>query len=86
VSGKEEREVKARLLGVLFDEEIPDPRDALLIGLCREANLFALILAPAELERVGPRIAQVAALEELNRSLAEAIRDIYARIVRFAPI
>ncbi|MGG5820975.1 GOLPH3/VPS74 family protein [Falsiroseomonas sp. HW251] len=86
VSGKEEREVKARVLGVLFDDEIPDPRDSLLIGLCRAAGLFALILAPAELERVQPRIEQVSNLEELNRSLTDAIREIYARISRYAPI
>ena len=86
VSGKEEREVKARILGVLFDDEIPDPRDSLLIGLCRAAGLFALILAPAELERVQPRIEQVSNLEELNRSLTDAIREIYARISRYAPI
>lgn len=86
VSGKEEREVKARIIGVLFNDEIPDPRDSLLIGLCRAAGLFSLILAPAELERVQPRIAQVANLEELNRSLTDAIREIYAQIVRYAPI
>jgi Golgi phosphoprotein 3 len=86
VSGREEREVKARLLGVLFDDDIPEPRDALLIGLCRAASLFGTILAPAELERLQPRIAQVADLEELNRSLAEAVRVVFAQIARHAPM
>jgi len=86
VSGKEEREVKARLLGVLFNDEIPAPHDALLIGLCRAAGLFALILSGQELDRVQDRINQVADLEELNRSLSSAIQDIYAQIARFAPM
>ena len=86
VSGKEEREVKSRLLGVLFNDDIPDPRDSLLIGLCRAAGLFSLILAPHELDKVQPRIDQVADLEELNRSLSDAIREIYAQIARYAPM
>jgi hypothetical protein len=86
ISDKEEREVKARILGVLFKDEIPDPRDSLLIGLCRAAGLFSLILTPSELDRVQPRIDAVADLEELNRSLADAIREIYAQIARYAPM
>ena len=86
VSDKEEREVKARIMGVLFKDEIPDPRDSLLIGLCRAAGLFPLLLSSQELDRVQGRIDQVADLEELNRSLADAIREIYAQIARFAPM
>jgi Golgi phosphoprotein 3 len=86
VSGKEEREVKARLLGVLFNNEIPEPRDALLIGLCRAAGLFSLILTQHQLDQLQTRIDQVADLEELNRSLSDAIREIYAQIARYAPM
>lgn len=86
VDDKEEREVKARIFGVLFNDDIPDPRDSMLIGLCRAAGLFSLILSPQELDRVQPRIDAVADLEELNRSLADAIREIYAQIARYAPM
>ncbi len=84
VSGREEREVKARLLGVLFNDDIPDTRDVLLIGLARAANLFAVILSEEELERAQPRIDQVADLEEINRSLAAAVRDILGQVSRYA--
>ena len=84
VSGKEEREVKGRLLGVLFDDDIPEPRDVLLIGLCDAANLLSLVLSEAELEKAAPRIAQVAALEELNRSLAASVQEILGQLTRFA--
>ncbi len=86
VSGKEEREVKARIFAVLFNDEIPEPRDALLIGLCRAAGLFSLFLAPHELDRVQARIDQVSDLEELNRSMSDAVREIYAQIARYAPM
>jgi hypothetical protein len=86
ISDKEEREVKARIMGVLFNDEIPDPRDSLLIGLCRAGGLFTLLLSSQEIDRVQPRIDAVADLEELNRSLADAIREIYAQIARYAPM
>jgi Golgi phosphoprotein 3 len=86
ISDKEEREVKARIMGVLFQDDIPDPRDSMLIGLCRAGGLFSLILSTQELDRVQTRIDQVADLEELNRSLADAIREIYAQIARYAPM
>ena len=75
--------MKARLLGVIFNDEIPEPRDTLLIGLARATGLLALILSPTELERAQPRIDQVANLEELNRSLSAAVQEILAQVARY---
>jgi Golgi phosphoprotein 3 len=86
VSDKEEREVKARLTGVIFDDDVPDPRDSLLIGLCRAAGLLPLILAPDTLEAAEPRIRQVADLDELSRSLGNAVRDIFIEMARYTPL
>ena len=86
VSDKEEREVKARLTGVIFEDDIPEPRDSLLIGLVRAAGLLPLILAPDTLEAAEPRIAQVANLEELSRSLGNAVRDIFVEMARYTPM
>ena len=86
VSDKEEREVKARLTGVIFDDDIPEPHDALLIGLCRAAGLLPLILSEDTLEAAEPRIEQVANLEELSRSLGNAVRDIFVEMARYTPI
>ncbi|TPG61285.1 GPP34 family phosphoprotein [Roseomonas nepalensis] len=86
VSDKEEREVKARLTGVIFDDHTPAPRDSLLIGLARAAGLLPLILAPDALEAAEPRIAEVADLDELSRSLGNAVRDIFVEMARYAPM
>lgn len=86
VSDKEEREVKARLTGVIFNDDIPEPRDSLLIGLCRAAGLLPLILAADSLEAAEPRIEQVANLEELSRSLGNAVRDIFMEMARYTPM
>ena len=86
VSDKEEREVKARLTGVIFNDDIPEPRDALLIGLCRAAGLLPLILSADTLEAAEPRIEQVANLEELSRSVGNAVRDIFMEMARYTPM
>ncbi|MFH5923660.1 GOLPH3/VPS74 family protein [Roseomonas xinghualingensis] len=86
ISDKEEREVKARLMAVIFQDEIPEPRDSLLIGLVRAAGLLPLLLGSETLESAEPRIEQVANLEELSRSLGNAVRDIFVEMARYTPI
>jgi hypothetical protein len=78
----ETEEVRRRLRGVLLDDNIPDPRDALLIGLARATGLVPLVLSAEEAAKVQGRVAQVAGLEELSRSLGAATRDVYATLLR----
>jgi hypothetical protein len=72
--GEEEREVKARLIETLLGDDIPDARDALLIGLADATGLLRLTMPPAFLDAAGERIATVARLEEMNRALNRAVR------------
>jgi hypothetical protein len=84
VSGREEREAKARLMSVLFNDEVPDPRDTLLLGLAKSTGVLAAILTSEELEKAGPRIAEVAALEEIGRAVGVVtgqVRDAVASIM-----
>jgi hypothetical protein len=70
------QEVRARLRGVILADEIPEPRDAMLIGLCRITGLIPRLLTPGEMARAEGRVAQLAALEEMARSLAASVRDL----------
>ena len=79
----EVKEVRRRLRDIILSGEIPDPRDALMIGLCRATGLVPLLLTPPELEETVSRVDQIADLEELNRSLAEVIRQLQASMVAF---
>ena len=49
IDGKAEREVKLRIMGVLFSDEIPDPRDIVIIALADVCGLFREILSRREL-------------------------------------
>ncbi|MBY0339306.1 MAG: GPP34 family phosphoprotein [Acetobacteraceae bacterium] len=80
----EVREVRARLRHILLNDEIPDPEDALLIGLCRATGLIPLILSAEEQSRAEKRVDQVADLEELGRTLSNVTREVYATMLAFA--
>ncbi len=68
VTGIAEREAKARLMAVLFHDEVPDPRDTLLLELAKSTGALSAILTEEELSKAAPRIEDVVALEEIGRS------------------
>jgi golgi phosphoprotein 3 len=68
-TGREEREAKARLLSVIFNDDVPESRDTLLLGLADSTGVLDTVLSPEDRRKASNRIAQVIALEEINRSL-----------------
>ena len=44
IDGREEREVKLRIMGVLFSEEIPDPRDIVIICLADACGILRQLM------------------------------------------
>lgn len=75
-SGLEEREVKSRVMTLLNNDEIPDPRDSLLVGLLRATTLLDALLSRSERHRLTARIDQIADFEELNRSMTRTIGEL----------
>jgi hypothetical protein len=69
---------RARLRAMLLAEEIPEPRDALLLGLARAAGLLPLLFSADELRRVQDWLELVTRIESLNRSLGTAVADVRA--------
>ena len=75
VDGKAEREVKLRIMGVLFSDEIPDPRDVVIICLADACGLFRELLPRRELEQASVRIEQVRKLDLIGQAMAQTIYD-----------
>ncbi len=71
-----EREVKLRLMEVLFSDQIPGPRDVVIIGLAHACDIFKEILSTRELARVADRIDQVRKLDLIGQAMSQAITDI----------
>ena len=86
IDGKEEREVKLRIMGVLFSEEIPDPRDVALISLVDACRLFEELLGPRELEGVRDRIAVIRKLDLIGQAMQAKIREIERIVTHMLPV
>jgi golgi phosphoprotein 3 len=73
---REQREVKTRLRQVLLTDEIPDPRDVVLICLIDACGLLGLVLTPDEIARTGPRIEKLARLDLIGQAVTRAVAEI----------
>ena len=81
VDGEVQREVKLRIMGVLFSDEIPDPRDIVIICLADACGIFKSIFSSQELDAVAPRIEQVRRLDLIGQAMTQAIQDIELTLV-----
>ncbi len=68
--------VRARIVQILFSEEIPDIRSVIIIGLAHACDMFQSILSETEYEEASERIQIIARLELLSRSVIEAIQNL----------
>ena len=70
------REVRLRVAEALLDDDIPDPRDAALIGLVDACDLVGDILPDNDIGRMRTRIEQLRRMDLIARELGAVIADI----------
>ena len=80
VDGEAEREVKLRIMEVLFGNEIPDPRAIVIICLADACGILRELLSARELERATERIEQVRKLDLIGQAVSKAVWDIQSSI------
>ena len=85
IDGKADREVKLRIMGVLLSDEIPDPRDVVIICLADACGIFRRLLSRQELARAAARIEQIRRLDLIGQAMSQAIQDIELSIVNLVP-
>lgn len=73
---REPREVKARLRRILLTNEIPDPRDVVLICLIEACSLLRLLLDPEEIARTRTRVEQLTRLDLIGHAVTQAVAEI----------
>lgn len=73
--GAAEQEIRARIMSILFSDELPSPRDTVIISLAQACDLFRGMLTIEEYDEVRERIELIAGLELLAQSVASAIRN-----------
>ena len=76
VDDSEQREVKARLRQVLLTDEIPDPRDVVLICLIDACGLLDLVLTRDEIPKTKTRVEQLSRLDLIGQAVTKAVAEI----------
>ena len=84
IDDREEKEVKRRLLDILLSDELPSPRDVVLICLVDACDLLPRILSAREVEHVAPRVAQLRKLDLLGQAMTQAIQRLQLAIAQAA--
>ncbi len=74
--GKTQQDVQSRVMETLFSEDIPDPRDIMIIGLAAACGVFESILSREERAEAQERIDAISRLDLMGRAIRESIRTI----------
>jgi golgi phosphoprotein 3 len=76
IDDREQREVKARLRQLLLSDEIPEPRDVVLICLIEACDLLGLVLTPEETTRTAARVEALSRLDLIGQAVTRAAAEI----------
>ena len=75
LDARPDRDVKMRLMSVLFSDRIPDPRDSTIVALADTCGIFRQLLSKRELDGAAERIALVGGLDLMLRAVSRAVAD-----------
>ena len=76
IDGRADKEVKLRLFEILFSDNIPSPRDVILLCLVHATGILNVLLPAGRLQTLTDRIEQVRALDLIGQDVVTAIKDI----------
>lgn len=83
VDNHERTEVRTRLSALLLGDDLPDPRDAVLVSLLTACHLLARIFDEPCYHARAERVANLARMDLVGREVAAAI-DTLSRVLRSA--
>ena len=73
---KQEREIRDRIMGVLYTDDVPTPAEVCIVSLAHACGAFERILTPSEYAELRERIELVARLDLIGQSVAGAVRKV----------
>ena len=76
IDNQEVADVERRLRCLLESNDIPAPREAVLVSLVHVCGLFHEILSPREYNRLRPRIEQIAKMDMVGQKVIELVIQI----------
>ena len=78
------RDVRLRLDSALFSDEVPEPRDAALIGLADACGMMESVFPDRDMEACRPRIELLGRTELIVREIPGAVSDIESGVRHLA--
>lgn len=78
--GKVDREVKHRIMSILFTDEIPEPRDIIIVGLVDACGLFRHLLSEREHKGARERIQMIRRMDLIGQAVTNSVREIEASL------
>ena len=73
--GTSQKEVRTRILSIIFEDVIPDPRDTILICLMHVCHGFKLLLSTEDYQEKLERIEMLASMDLVGLSIAKAVKQ-----------
>ena len=73
---KQEREIRDRIMGVLYTDDVSTPAEVCIVSLAHACGAFERILTPSEYAELRERIELVARLDLIGQSVAGAVRKV----------
>ena len=73
IDGAATEEVQFRIMRLLFSDDIPDPRDIVLVSLAAAGGVFERLLSPEELAEARERIDLISRMDFIGQSVARAL-------------
>ena len=70
VNGRPTSDTKRRIAGELMNDEIPDPRDIIIVSL---TDLWPAPIGEAALDRLAPRIRQIARMYLIGQAVGRVV-------------
>lgn len=83
IDDSEQQEVRARMRQLLLTDEIPDPRDVVLVCLIDACALAGFVLSAAELNGAAARVEQLRKMDLIGQAVTKAASETDA-IIKFA--
>ena len=75
VNGAPGEQILDRVMRTLFDDETPDPQDAMVIGLVRACRGFDALLTPEQCEEAEDRIKLITGMDLFGRAVLAAVEN-----------
>ena len=80
LNNTEEISVKNRIRQIVLSDEIPEPRDIVIISLTKSCGLVDQIFSSQEIKKASERIYQISKMDLIGQSVSKAINELQAMI------